>query len=49
MPAPLTIAGRMAEIHHLLPDSGLHIIGEYSMPIHFQLMAVPGTPIDVIT
>lgn len=49
IPVENSIAGRVADIHHLLPDSGLHIIGEYFMPIHFQLMAVPGTPIDVIT
>ena len=49
IPVENSIAGRVADIHHLLPDSGLHIIGEYFMPIRFQLMAVPGTPIDVIT
>ncbi|KQY62587.1 MULTISPECIES: prephenate dehydratase [unclassified Nocardioides] len=34
--------GRVADIHHALPDSGLHIVGEYFLPIHFQLLAVPG-------
>lgn len=33
--------GRVADIHFLLPESGLHIIGEYFMPIHHALMA-PG-------
>ena len=42
IPIENTIAGRVADIHHLLPDSRLHIVGEYFMPIHFQLMALPG-------
>ena len=42
IPVENSIAGRVADIHHLLPESGLHIVGEYFMPIHFQLMAVPG-------
>tara|TARA_R110002126_G_scaffold245665_4_gene388736 strand:- start:1617 stop:2489 length:873 start_codon:yes stop_codon:yes gene_type:complete len=42
IPIENTIAGRVADIHHLLPESKLHIIGEYFMPIRFQLMALPG-------
>jgi len=34
-------AGRVADIHFLLPESGLSIVGEYFMPIHHSLMAVP--------
>jgi prephenate dehydratase len=49
IPIENSIAGRVADIHHLLPGSGLHIIGEYFMPIHFQLMALPGASIDQIT
>ncbi|MFN0284826.1 MAG: prephenate dehydratase [Kineosporiaceae bacterium] len=48
IPIENSIAGRVADIHHLLPDSGLHIVGEYFMPIHFQLLAVPGTGVDEI-
>ncbi|GAA1677961.1 prephenate dehydratase [Kribbella yunnanensis] len=48
IPIDNSIAGRVADIHHLLPESGLHIIGEYFLPIHFQLLAVPGTTIDQI-
>jgi prephenate dehydratase len=33
--------GRVADIHFLLPESGLSIVGEYFMPIHHALMA-PG-------
>ncbi|TCQ11654.1 prephenate dehydratase [Rhizobium sp. PP-F2F-G36] len=42
IPIENTIAGRVADIHHLLPESRLHIIGEYFMPIRFQLMVLPG-------
>lgn len=50
IPIENTIAGRVADIHHLLPESRLHIVGEYFMPIHFQLMVVPGaTEADIKT
>ena len=42
IPIENTIAGRVADIHHLLPESHLFIVGEYFMPIHFQLMTIPG-------
>ncbi len=49
IPIENSIAGRVADIHHLLPDSGMHIIGEYFLPIHFQLMVLPGVQIDEIS
>ncbi|MBX4910738.1 MULTISPECIES: prephenate dehydratase [Rhizobium] len=48
IPIENTIAGRVADIHHLLPESRLHIIGEYFMPIRFQLMVLPGVTQDEI-
>ncbi|MFD3399896.1 prephenate dehydratase [Kribbella sp. NPDC058693] len=48
IPVDNSIAGRVADIHHLLPESGLHIVGEYFLPIHFQLLATPGTTLDQI-
>ena len=36
----------MADVHHLLPSSGLRIIGERFKPIHFQLMANPGVKLE---
>lgn len=48
IPIENTLAGRVADIHHLLPQSGLHIIGEYFLPIHFHLMVLPGTDISQI-
>src|ERR1700681_1645063 len=46
IPIENSIAGRVADIHNLLPASGLHIIGETFLPIHFQLLAVPGARIE---
>ena len=48
IPIENSIAGRVADIHHLLPTSGLQIVGEHFLPIHFQLMVLPGTPIEQI-
>ncbi|WP_455482109.1 prephenate dehydratase [Bartonella sp. B35(2025)] len=42
IPIENTLAGRVADIHYLLPQSSLYIIGEYFLPIHFQLMVLPG-------
>ena len=48
IPIENSIAGRVADIHHLLPTSGLHIIGEHFLPIHFQLMAIKGASLATI-
>ncbi|HZP20280.1 MAG TPA: prephenate dehydratase [Bauldia sp.] len=48
IPIDNSIAGRVADIHHLLPTSGLHIVGEYFLPIHFQLMAPPSASLASI-
>jgi prephenate dehydratase len=48
IPVENSIAGRVADVHHLLPSSGLKIIGERFKPIHFQLMANPGVALDDI-
>lgn len=49
IPIDNSIAGRVADIHHLLPLSGLHIIGEHFLPIRFQLMALPGAKVEQLT
>ncbi len=46
IPVENSIAGRVADVHHLLPSSGLRIIGERFKPIRFQLMANPGVALD---
>ena len=38
--------GRVADIHFLLPESGLYIVGEYFMPIHHALMALGNGPFE---
>jgi prephenate dehydratase len=48
IPIENSIAGRVADIHHLLPTSGLHIVGEHFLPIHFQLMSVPEADLGTI-
>ena len=49
IPVENSVAGRVADIHHLLPRSSLHIIGEYFLPIRFQLMAPKGAKIEGLT
>lgn len=38
-----SIAGRVADVHQLLPQGGLHIIGEHYQPVVHHLLALPGT------
>jgi prephenate dehydratase len=42
IPIENSVAGRVADIHHLMPTAGLHIIGEHFLPIRNQLMAPKG-------
>ncbi len=49
IPVENSIAGRVADVHHLLPSSGLKIIGERFKPIRFQLMANLGTRLEDVT
>jgi prephenate dehydratase len=48
IPIENSIAGRVADIHHLMPTSGLHIIAEWFLPIRNQLMAVKGASLSTI-
>ncbi|MGH7093626.1 MAG: prephenate dehydratase, partial [Stellaceae bacterium] len=48
IPIENSVAGRVADIHHLMPDSGLFIIGEHFEPVHHHLLAVPGATLDTI-
>jgi len=48
IPIENSIAGRVADVHHLLPASGLKIIGERFKPIRFQLMANKGVKLSDI-
>ena len=45
IPIDNSVAGRVADIHHLLPDSGLHIIGEHFQKVVHHLLAPKGATI----
>jgi prephenate dehydratase len=50
IPIENSVAGRVADVHHLLPRSGLHIIGEYFAPVNHHLLALPGVALtDIVT
>ena len=42
IPVENSSMGRIADIHHLLPDAGLHIVGEHFLPIRHQLLGIRG-------
>jgi prephenate dehydratase len=42
IPIENSLAGRVADIHHLMPTAGLHIVAEWFLPIRNQLMAPMG-------
>lgn len=48
IPIENSVAGRVADIHHLMPTSDLHIIGEYFLPVRHQLMAPKGAQLKSI-
>ncbi|MCW2842230.1 MAG: prephenate dehydratase [Nocardioides sp.] len=48
IPIDNSLAGRVADIHHFLPGSSLHIIGEHFLRIQFTLMGVPGSSLETI-
>ncbi len=48
LPVENSTYGRVADIHHLLPESGLHIIAETFVRVHIALLAVPGTRLDEV-
>ena len=48
IPIENSIAGRVADIHHFLPNSDLHIIAEYFLPIRFQLLGLPTASLATI-
>jgi prephenate dehydratase len=45
IPIDNSVAGRVADIHHLLPDSGLHIVGEHFQKVVHHLLASKGASI----
>lgn len=45
IPIDNSLAGRVADIHHFLPASSLHIVAEHFLRIRFNLLAIPGAPL----
>ncbi|MCA3448169.1 MAG: prephenate dehydratase [Rhodobacter sp.] len=48
LPVENSTYGRVADIHSLLPGSGLHIIDEAFVRVHINLLALPGTPLSAV-
>lgn len=48
IPVDNSTAGRVADNHHLLPESGLHIVGEHFQDVDHQLLAPKGARIEGI-
>jgi len=48
IPIDNSVAGRVADIHHLMPQSGLHILAEWFLPVQHQLMAPQGASLKTI-
>ncbi|MFM1813765.1 MAG: hypothetical protein RLZ98_460 [Pseudomonadota bacterium] len=48
IPIENSVAGRVADIHHLLPKADLYIVAEHFMRVRFHLMALPGTRLEDI-
>ncbi|MCY0906107.1 prephenate dehydratase [Arthrobacter sp. H14-L1] len=46
IPIDNSVAGRVADIHLLLPDTSLQIVGEHFLRIRFDLLGIPGATID---
>ncbi|KRS14930.1 prephenate dehydratase [Roseovarius indicus] len=49
LPVENSTFGRVADIHHLLPESGLFIVAEAFVRVRINLLALPGTPLSEIT
>jgi prephenate dehydratase len=49
IPIENSVAGRVADIHHLMPDSGLHIVAEHFMPVRHQLLGIRGARLEDIS
>ncbi len=48
IPIDNSVAGRVADIHHLMPASGLHIVAEWFLPVQHQLMAPFGASLKTV-
>ncbi|PZO48329.1 MAG: prephenate dehydratase [Alphaproteobacteria bacterium] len=49
IPVENSVAGRVADVHYLIPESGLYIIGERFVPIKHQLLGLKDATLDGLT
>src|SRR5262245_20043358 len=49
IPVENSVAGRVADVHHLIPESGLYIIGERFVPIRHQLLGLKSATLEGLT
>lgn len=49
IPIENSLGGRVADIHHLLPESKLYIVDEHFLPVHHVLMGPKGSSLEGIT
>ncbi len=48
IPIENSVAGRVADVHHMMPHSGLHIVGEHFQRVNHHLLAVKGATLKTI-
>ena len=48
IPVDNTVAGRVADVHHLLPRGGLHIVGEHFLRVNHHLLATRGASLETV-
>jgi len=48
IPVDNTVAGRVADVHHLLPRGGLHIVGEHFLRVNHHLLAAKGATLETV-
>jgi prephenate dehydratase len=48
IPIENSVAGRVADIHHLLPGAGLFIVGEHFLRVRHQLLGIPGASLQTV-
>src|SRR5438445_10728533 len=48
IPIDNSVAGRVADVHHLMPASGLHIVGEHFQRVEHQLLATKGASLATV-
>ncbi len=48
IPIENSVAGRVADIHYLLPNADLYIVGEHFLRVRHQLMALPGASLETV-